>query len=64
MALGQRHFLYSLNRQLNSSFVFHIFRSNKDGLYLRDLFDQFLLCVDIHLQPLAQLLLVLQLHLL
>ena len=34
------------------------------GFYLWDLFDQFLLSVDIHLQPLAQLLLVLQLHLL
>ena len=31
--------------------------------YLWDLLDQFLLCVDVHLQPLAQLLLVFQLHL-
>ena len=57
-------FVFSPNKQLHSSLALHIYILNKIVFYLRDLFDQFLLCVDIHLQPLAQLLLVLQLHLL
>ena len=61
--------VFVLSEQTHQSVLFYNMRDSRlfwdvFQLHLRDLLDQLLLSVDVHLEPLAQLLLVLQLHLL